>query len=749
MIAEWVLVALAVSAMVVALVLTRATERADNVVFDTVSGWGVRAPHEDIVVVAIDNRSLAELGRWPWPRARHQALLESLARYGPRAVAYDVLLVEPDLTPGADDALASALTAGPPVFLPLTFDVPGPDGAPYEVLAPIAPLAARAAGLGQVNVDFDSDGVIRRTYMVERDGERAWPHLMAFMQAAAEGTPRPASAGAAAGPARAPLLREAPLLISFAGPPGHFRTVSFVDVVNGATPAEFLRDKLVLVGATADGLGDRYATPLSHRTEIMSGIELQANLLDTLLTGRAIAPAGLGQLLAFSLTPLVLALAGFLLLRPRANLLLGGALVAATIVASAVLLLQAQVWAPPTAALAGLILVYPLWSWRRLEATSAYMLQELRAFSQEPDLLSALAQRRGGPPTDVIDRQVALMHAAIDRARDLRRQVLDALQGLPDATLVTDLAGQVLIANREAEALFGDDPAGRPVAQLVASLSPEAGTLDLAGEAADAELIVPDGRSFAIRRTPLSEAGGEQVGWIIRFTDVTALKDAGRQREHILELLTHDMRSPQVSILTLLGSSEAKAAVAAPVADRIAGYARRTLSLADNFVNLARAEADAYAAEVLDLGEVLLDAVDDLWPQSSARQIAVVAAETDGEVLVEGDRALLTRALINLVDNAIKYSPAGGRVDCAVRIEDGQAVCTVADQGEGMSPAQLANLFKRFHRVRPKGGERIDGVGLGLSFVHAVVQRHGGRIDCASTLGQGASFTVRLPLASA
>ena len=209
------------------------------------------------------------------------------------------------------------------------------------------------------------------------------------------------------------------------------------------------------------------------------------------------------------------------------------------------------------------------------------------------------------------------------------------------------------------------------------------------------------------------------------------------------------MRSPQVSILTLLGSSEAKAAVAAPVADRIAGYARRTLSLADNFVNLARAEADAYAAEVLDLGEVLLDAVDDLWPQSSARQIAVVAAETDGEVLVEGDRALLTRALINLVDNAIKYSPAGGRVDCAVRIEDGQAVCTVADQGEGMSPAQLANLFKRFHRVRPKGGERIDGVGLGLSFVHAVVQRHGGRIDCASTLGQGASFTVRLPLASA
>ncbi|MGH6997406.1 MAG: sensor histidine kinase, partial [Phenylobacterium sp.] len=116
---------------------------------------------------------------------------------------------------------------------------------------------------------------------------------------------------------------------------------------------------------------------------------------------------------------------------------------------------------------------------------------------------------------------------------------------------------------------------------------------------------------------------------------------------------------------------------------------------------------------------------------------------------VLADRDRLVQVVINLVDNAIKNSPAGGRVDCAVRIEDGDAVCTVADQGEGMSPAQLANLFKRFHRARPKGGERIDGVGLGLSFVHAVVQRHGGRIDCASTQGQGASFTVRLPLASA
>ena len=754
-IAEWALVALAATVLVTFLALSRGTERADNVIFDTLSGLGVRAPHDDIVIVAIDNRSIAELGRWPWPRARHEALLEQLSQARPKAIAYDVLLVEPESTPGADEGLAAAIAAAAPVFLPLTFDIPGRDGAPYEALNPIAPLEAAAAAVGQVNVDFDADGVIRRAYLLERDGELRWPHLMSFMQAAALGEPLPGRAPQGTAPS-GPLIREEPLLISFAGPPGHFRTISFADVAQGETPAAFLRDKLVLVGATADGLGDRYATPLSNHTEIMSGIELQANLLDTLLTGRAIRPAGPIQMVVFSLAPIMLALAGFLLFRPRVNLLLGAGLVATTVLASAALLVLARIWAPPTAALVGLLLVYPLWSWRRLEATSAYMLRELRTFSQEPDLLSALAQAPGGPPTDVIDRQVALMHAAIGRARSLRRLVLDALQGLPDATLVTSLGGRVLIANREAEALFGRDAgsAHRRVSDLISALAPDATPESLAdlerAPPTDLELTAADGRTFHVRSTGLGEAGGHPLGWIVRFTDISALKAAGRQREHILELLTHDMRSPQVSILTLLGGSGPEA-LPGPLSDRIAGYARRTLSLADNFVNLARAEGDHYALETVNISDVLLDAVDDLWPQSSARKVSVDTSGSEEEFLVEADRTLLTRALINLVDNAIKYSPDGGRIDCALRLStDGRRViCTITDEGEGMSPDQVASLFGRFQRARPKGGARIDGVGLGLSFVHAVVQRHGGSIGCASTPGQGATFEISLPLAAA
>ncbi len=733
---EWLLVAAVTAALVLGLSLSRATDRLDNVVFDALSALNVRAPDDDIVIIAIDNRSIAEMGRWPWPRSAHEHLVRRLADAAPRAVAYDVLLPEPA---EGDAGLAAALRTTR-VFLPVTFEVPGANGAPYALLPPVEPLASAAAGLGQVNVHFDQDGVVRRAYLAEADGGRTWPHLMTLMSGRAVAPITPANLPPAP---QAPLSRHQPVMISFAGPPGHFRTISFVDAVNGSTPKEFLHDKLVLVGATADGLGDRYATPLSNHTEIMSGVELQANLLDTLLGDHAIRPVGALGAGLFSLLPLALALVGFLFLRPRANLLLGGALIVLTLVGSAGLFVLARIWTPPNAALAGLLLVYPLWSWRRLEATNAYMMRELRDFAQEPDLLSALSEPRGAPLTDVVDRRMTLLHRAILRARNLRRLVLDALQGLPDATLISSLDGQVLIANREAEALFGpiDEGATVTVGDLVARLRVEAPPAEPGAPPMEVELALRDGRALHVRRTALTQADGEPVGWIVRFTDITALKAAGRQREHILELLTHDMRSPQVSILTLLNGAGPHG-VSAAAADRIGGYARRTLSLADNFVNLARAETGAYALEPVNLSDVVLDAVDDLWPQSSARGIEVEVHGAEEELLVDADRTLLTRAFINLVDNAIKYSPDRSRIECRLTTSGDTVCCAISDHGRGMAPEQVATLFKRFQRT---GGDRVDGVGLGLSFVQMVVQRHGGAIACTSGPGLGTTFEISLP----
>lgn len=302
----------------------------------------------------------------------------------------------------------------------------------------------------------------------------------------------------------------------------------------------------------------------------------------------------------------------------------------------------------------------------------------------------------------------------------------------------------MLIANREAEALFGPINEGETtITDLAARLRVEPLDAEPDSPPMEGELSLLDGRALHARRTALTQADGEPAGWIVRFSDITALKAAGRQREHILELLTHDMRSPQVSILTLLNSAPGEG-LPQSAADRIGGYARRTLSLADNFVNLARAETGAYAQEPVNLSDVVLDAVDDLWPQSSTRGIEVAVLGAEEELLVDADRTLLTRAFINLVDNAIKYSPDGSRIECRLAASDGMVSCAISDQGRGMAPAQVANLFKRFQRAG--GADRVDGVGLGLSFVQTVIQRHGGVIACTSAQDQGTTFEISLPL---
>jgi len=735
---EWAVVAAASTVALALLAFSGATARIDNLFYDAVTRLAVRPPSGDIVVVAIDNRSIAALGRWPWPRAQHEALLRRLAEARPRAVAYDVLFVDPDRDPAADAALAEAM-GETRVFTPLSFDIPGVDGAPFTMVPPVPPVRAAAAGVGHVNIEFDTDGVVRRAYLGERAGTAEWPHLMELMFRAARGAP--SEAWSSADPPRGQgLARGRPVMVAFTARPGDFRTVSFVDLVRGETPAVFLRDKLVLVGATADGLGDRYATPLSDGAQVMPGVELQANLLDTLLSDRGVRAVGGGLLALLTVIPLWALLAGFLLLKPRTNMVLGAGLALGVLAAAGLALMFGRLWVPPAAALIGLVLVYPLWSWRRLEASSAFMVAELGRFAGEADPLPKRAEP-AAPAGDVIGRQMDLMEAALGRARDLRGFLGDIVQGLPDATVVADVDERVLVANRAADGLFRDllraSPVGRRLDDLAAPLT--AGAPD--PETGDVEMAAPDGRSFAVRRTSLQSAGGGLAGWIVRYVDISGLKAAARQREDILQLLTHDMRSPQVSILALLDSQAEEGALA----DRIRGYARRTLDLADDFVHLARAESGHMNLETLDLAELATDALDDLWPQSNAKQIVVVSPEAEEPFLVSADRGLLTRALINLVDNAIKFTAPGGRIECRVTATPGRVICVISDTGRGMAADEVEHVFERFRRAASAEAQRIDGAGLGLAFVQAVVQRHGGVITCASTPGVGTRFEIALP----
>lgn len=734
---EWWAVALIASAVVLFLAWDRTATRLDNLIYDALLSARSRAADPAIVIVAIDNRSLAEAGRWPWPRATHARLVEQLAAAHPRAIGYDVLFVEP--APGDDDARLGAAFARAPSFLPLLIDRPGSNGAAFDAIEPVAPIRAGAAGIGQVNMRFDGDGIVRRIDMVAGDATRQWPQLTELMRnAAGRGVD---------------VARGAPstVMLSYAGPPGHFPTVSAASLMRGEVPPELLRDRLVLVGATAEGLGDQYPVPFGNHGGVMAGVEIHANLLDALLGDHIVRPVYGRALAAASLVPLWLLLFAFRRLSPRATALLLAVMLASILAASGALL-ALGLWLPPATAMIALAIVYPLWGWRRLAATSAYMTNELQAFSAEPDILPHAAADPGG--SDLVEHQSLLLHDAIGRMRAMRRFVSDRLHQLPDATFVTDRNGHILLINGEGQRLLeslGVTGEGQRLARLLAQLSPEregeggppalppADTRETVARA----VTTADGRSFDLRFAPQSDAGDALVGWIVMMIDTSAARASERQREQIMQLLTHDMRSPQSSIIALIEDAPA-GALDPGTSRRIEAYARRTLSLADGFVQLARAEAVDHVFAEVDLDDIVVEAVDELWPQSSARGITVQFKGPGDELLIMGDRAMLARAFINLIGNAIKYSHDGGEVRVSLTRRGGEAVCAIADDGVGIAQDKIATLFEPFTRARH--GEGPDGIGLGLALVKTVVTRHQGAVICESTPGKGATFTVTLPL---
>jgi len=732
--------------------------RFDLALYDVSLALWQRPAPADIVIVAIDDPSLAEVGRWPWRRAVHATLLERLAAAGARAVALDLILTEPDLRdPAGDAALAQALGGSVRVVLPVLLEA-----GPAETLRetrPLPPFAANAAALGHISIALDGDGVARSVYLEEGLGRPRWPHLAVALARVAE----PGSAAALPGernpaPGERPgvWVRDRWLHVAFAGPPGHFARVPYVDVLRGGAAPEALRGKLVLVGMTATGAGDAYPTPRAAEGRPMPGVEIVANVLDGLRSGAWLTTLHGRAYWVLSAAPVAALLVAFLWLTPMRSLVWTGIALVATAAGAALAARYLQVWVAPSAALAGLALCYPLWSWRRLEATQRYLGEELARLRAEPGVLPEAAP--AAPyAVDALDARLQAVRAATERLRNLRQFLTDVGMSLPDALLVADNAGRVLTANaRAAEYLGAPSVAalqGRPLADELGAIeiAGARGWEEVAGAApVSVEARHPDGRDLLLNLVPCTTHDGRRIGVIVRLADITPLKEVERQREQLLRFLSHDMRSPQVSILMLVALAQ-HAKEPLPVADTLAQverYARQTLAFADDFVQLARAQArEGVRLEPLDLAAVARDAADEAWPQARAKEIRIERALEFDAPTVQGDRQLVARALANLLSNAVKYSPAGTCVRLGLEHADGGIACTVADEGEGIPRDALPRLFEPFERFAVERHPEIEGTGLGLAFVKAVADRHGGRVTVSSEPGRGSRFTLWIPFA--
>ena len=305
-------------------------------------------------------------------------------------------------------------------------------------------------------------------------------------------------------------------------------------------------------------------------------------------------------------------------------------------------------------------------------------------------------------------------------------QVIDAA---PDAICVFDRHGRLTLLNRRARALF---PGGSD-ASFAAMVERAGMTLSASG----IELRLADGSCFSLAQSGTAD-GSLQV---IALADVTAARSAERERQHMLEFLSHDMRSPQVAILGLAQDSAGDVPMPERLR-RIRQLASRTLELADAFVQLSRLSEVSLEMEQIDLAALVGEVVDRAWFAARDQGIELVREIPDEPVCLRGDGHVLSRAIENLLGNAIRHGPEGSRVVVSVARVGRLARLTVSDQGPGLPEARREAPFQRYGPRRR--GDAPGGAGLGLSFVKAAVEQHGGAIACQPGEPRGTVFTIDL-----
>lgn len=750
---EWVGLVVLAALLTVGAARWSVVARLDAALYDTVLTLHGHAPRDDIVIVAIDDQSLDAVGRWPWPRSRLAELISRVGNARPRAIGVDILLIEPDVAhPEGDRALMAAIAQAGRLILP-ALPERTEQGRVYHY-----PFLGVNATIAHINAAPDADSVVRGVYQAEGPRGRVLDHLA--VQLARQASRLPASVPAlldvetdAEG-----WARQAHVRLNFAGPAGTFRHVPAVDVLNGRVAPDVFAGKLVLIGATASGVSDIFATPTSRT---MSGVEVLANATQTVLDGSAILPVPPGVFWTLTLLPLLMTACAVRWLTPRMALAVSLASAALLLLGAIGALVLGNLWLPPFAALVGPLVLYPLWSWRQQEAALRFLREELHRLAREPGLLAdASPLARTGR---TLGAHMDAVASLTDKLRGLRRFLADALESLPDATVICTPDGTIRLANGRSADLAGQlhTPGQNRAAALrdLSSLLARAFSDPAAGERYWArwqagpndeqepvELRTHDGRSMLMHAAALRDDAGRPIDIIVSFADITPVRQAERHREEALRFISHDMRSPQSAILALieLQRDAARALDRETLLSRIEQLSSRTLELADTFIHLARAESQTLKLVDVDLVGLVLDAADEVWALANRHQVEVRVV-ADIEAPVRGDPHLLVRALVNLLNNAIKFSGAGSVVTASVNIDEAAFTVSVADQGVGIALADQPRLFQPFHRLHEGEANAPAGSGLGLVFVKTVVDRHGGRIAVQSAPGLGSTFTLWLP----
>jgi CHASE2 domain-containing sensor protein/signal transduction histidine kinase len=827
----------------------------DWLVFDYAQNFSFQSNENELVVIEIDDKSIAALGRWPWSRSIHAKLLDSLllAQSGP--VAFDVLFSDVDsVFPEADLAFKASLSSHGRVVLPLHIEKLGFQGQVIE-MPPAQMFYHASAGIGHVHIAQDSDGIARSVFLKEGVGKAYWPHLSLTLLKLTGTTDftLPGLKNTKASSIKMHTIeRDFLNYIPLSGHGSSVRHVSYIDVLNGDISSGLLKGKTIFVGATAAGLGDVFTTSIGP----VFGVDLNAWIYIALRDDTFIqaAPHYLSVYLNAIFVFVFLLFLGKL--NPRRFFVLGLSSIALLFVVSILLQIVWRLWLPVIPAVLAVVIFYPFWNWLRLELALGYLRKELkelidvtnssssstsRSPSSSPSnfsykhsskmyltscmdylqkvgvvdewimvksslkssipnvsiesetirlsfgenavefLLSKSFQKlfHGQARREVLSKifaqglhsqdlfhgeksrdGVELISQTVSHIGEAKKQALysqqliyQGLAKLSDAVIIADVFGRIVFVNKAfARLTKATDRPKKNLLQVLEGIELESnknwtevinllylGGKFMVGEAR-CELYDID-LYFQARLARVYGDVSDTV--IISLTDISELRAAEKSRMEALNFLSHDLRSPMVSVLAIIDLYRGAQDGIEEKLEPIENLVKKNLDYADSFLQLSRAQVVQESKFYLvDLHSVFDRTHMHAIALAKSKSISIETSRVNDDAWVMGDNDLLERAFINIVSNAIKYSEPGSRVSMALGTNNNQCYFQVSDSGCGIPEEDLGRIFERFSRSKNTGSQ--SGAGLGLSFVSIVIKRHGGDVIVDSKLNQGSTFTVNL-----
>jgi len=383
----------------------------------------------------------------------------------------------------------------------------------------------------------------------------------------------------------------------------------------------------------------------------------------------------------------------------------------------------------------------------------------------EPDTSPANGAGRGGEYS--MPRELRILEESLDRmASELNRKAAEAeamgkrfsaiLESAGEAIIALDLNLRILEANPAAHAMLGVEPGSLPGSILsriagISTLVTAAHRCITAGAAItdDIQLYPGSGKTVHVNASLLGGAG--KSGIVLAITDISVLKRLETMRTDFVANVSHELRTP-IHLIRGFAETLRSGGNTQESTERyleiIEKNALRMERIVEDLLSLARLEREpsgwlsVESCSIADIGKAAFDSVRD---QAEAKSVRLVQATPDSLSLT-ANPGLIEQALVNLLENAVRYSPSGAEVRLEAEMIDNYVDIHVRDRGSGIPAPDLARIFERFYRADKSRDRKSGGTGLGLAIVRHIALAHGGRVRAESWSGEGSVFTISLPV---